>query len=158
MKEAQKFRVLLWIFLSLSLPLGLQATGEGGTDIVDTSHLKFFIWQKNGVVVGYELDEHPNVTINTEAFVLTTTDMRLVYAPGDIVRFTLEDVNINDPTTLGDVNGDATIDLTDAIMIVYYSLGQKQAGFNEVLADVNNDGNIDLTDAITVVYKSLGAQ
>ena len=58
----------------------------------------------------------------------------------------------------GDVNGDGTTDLTDAIMIVYHSLGQQQDGFNEAAADVNGDGNIDLTDAIIVVYKSLGAE
>lgn len=58
-------------------------------------------------------------------------------------------------TYLGDVNGDKKVDLTDAIMIVYSSLGQDTEGFNEAEADVNNDGNIDLTDAITVVYESL---
>lgn len=61
-------------------------------------------------------------------------------------------------TTPGDVNGDGNVDLTDAIMIVYHSLGQEQEGFNEAAADVNADGNIDLTDAIIVVYKSLGAE
>jgi hypothetical protein len=58
----------------------------------------------------------------------------------------------------GDVNGDNELDLTDAIMIVYYSLNLEQAGFNKAVADVNNDGMIDLTDAIIVVYKSLGVQ
>lgn len=56
----------------------------------------------------------------------------------------------------GDVNGDGNVDLTDAIMIVYYSLGAEPVGFNEAAADVNSDGNIDLTDAIEVVYSSLG--
>lgn len=58
---------------------------------------------------------------------------------------------------LGDVNGDNAIDLTDAIMIVYYSLGQEPSGFNKAMADVNGDGTTDLTDAILVVYTSLGA-
>lgn len=57
----------------------------------------------------------------------------------------------------GDVNGDGTVDLTDAIMIVYYSLDAPQTGFNKNLADVNDDGTVDLTDAILVVYQSLGA-
>lgn len=59
---------------------------------------------------------------------------------------------------MGDVNGDGTIDLTDAIMIVYYSLGQQPEGFIEKAADMNGDGAIDLTDGIIVVYKSLGAE
>ena len=56
---------------------------------------------------------------------------------------------------MGDVNGDEVVDLTDAIMIVYYSLGQIPAGFIIDAADVNGDNAIDLTDAIMVVYQSL---
>lgn len=55
----------------------------------------------------------------------------------------------------GDVNGDGSVDLTDAILIVYHALGQQLTDFIEAAADVNADGNIDLTDAITVVYQSL---
>ena len=58
----------------------------------------------------------------------------------------------------GDVNGDGSTDLTDAIMIVYYTLGQEQEGFDETTADANGDGIVDLTDAIIVVYKSLGVE
>ena len=56
----------------------------------------------------------------------------------------------------GDVNDDGRVYLTDAIMIVYSSLGMAQTGFSEGAADFNNDGRIDLTDAIGIVYKSLG--
>ncbi|MBR1665569.1 MAG: dockerin type I repeat-containing protein [Bacteroidaceae bacterium] len=58
--------------------------------------------------------------------------------------------------TPGDANGDGNVDLTDAIMIVYSSLGVVQPGLIEKAADVNGDSEIDLTDAIIVVYKSLG--
>ena len=61
-------------------------------------------------------------------------------------------------TLMGDVNGDGSVDLTDAIMIVYYSLGQQPEGFIEKAGDMNDDSSIDLTDAIIVVYKSLGAE
>lgn len=59
---------------------------------------------------------------------------------------------------LGDANGDGSIDLTDAIMITYHSLGAAQPGLNLNAADVNRDGVVDLTDAITVVYRSLGTE
>ena len=61
-------------------------------------------------------------------------------------------------STPGDVNGDGNVDLTDAIMIVYYSLGATQSNFNAAVSDVNGDGVTDLTDAIIVVYQSLGAE
>ena len=58
----------------------------------------------------------------------------------------------------GDVNRDYRVDLTDAIMIVYASLGVSQTGFIAKAADVNGDGRVDLTDAVIVVYKSLGVE
>ena len=56
----------------------------------------------------------------------------------------------------GDVNGDDKVDLSDAIMVTYYSLHQIPAKFNEAVADMNDDGEIDLSDAIIIIYKSLG--
>ena len=58
----------------------------------------------------------------------------------------------------GDVNGDGEVDLSDAIMVTYYSLHVAPANFIEAVADVNGDGEIDLSDAITIIYKSLGVQ
>ena len=58
----------------------------------------------------------------------------------------------------GDVNGDDEVDLSDAIMVTYYSLHQTPAKFNEAVADMNGDGQIDLSDAIVIIYKSLGVK
>ncbi len=58
----------------------------------------------------------------------------------------------------GDVNGDDVVDLSDAIMVTYYSLHQIPAKFNEAVADMNDDGEIDLSDAIIIIYKSLGVK
>ena len=54
----------------------------------------------------------------------------------------------------GDVNNDHSVDLTDAIIIVYNSFPDAPPGIKKLYADVNGDGAIDLTDAIIVVYKS----
>ena len=56
----------------------------------------------------------------------------------------------------GDVNRDGQIDMTDAISIVYYYLGQRPKVFLTETADMNNDGRIDITDAIIIVYQYLG--
>ncbi len=58
----------------------------------------------------------------------------------------------------GDVNGDGEVDLSDAIMVTYYSLHVVPASFNEAAADMNGDGQIDLSDAIIIIYKSLGVK
>ena len=51
---------------------------------------------------------------------------------------------------LGDVNGDGEIDLTDAVMIFDYYMGEEMTGFIEAAADFNSDGDIDLTDVVSV--------
>ena len=65
--------------------------------------------------------------------------------------------NENPSTVLmGDVNGDGEVDLSDAIMVTYYSLHTAPANFNVAAADMNGDGEIDLSDAIIIIYKNLG--
>jgi hypothetical protein len=58
----------------------------------------------------------------------------------------------------GDVNGDGEVDLSDAIMVTYYSLHKVPANFNTEAADMNADGEIDLSDAIIITYISLGVK
>ena len=93
--------------------------------------------------------------------------------PGAMVDVTVQAVDVNGNTSpwsevisfellgsvlLGDVNGDGQVDLTDAILIVYHSLGEAQHMLIEAAADMNGDGKIDLTDAIIVVYQSLATE
>ena len=61
------------------------------------------------------------------------------------------------PILMGDVNDDGEVDLSDAIMVTYYSLHEIPSNFNEAAADMNGDEEIDLSDAIIIIYKSLGA-
>ena len=56
------------------------------------------------------------------------------------------------------MNGDGKVDLSDAIMVTYYTLHEIPTNFNEAAADVNGDGKIDLADAITITYMSLGVE
>lgn len=57
---------------------------------------------------------------------------------------------------MGDVNGDEEVDLSDAIMVTYYSLNVHPTNFIVAAADMNTDGHIDLSDAIIITYMSLG--
>ena len=122
----------------------------------------------------------PNVYINGEArdiTMLSESDFEVQLSDQDMeymmtIYITVNDLagnqgrffqtfNIDKPdpnSIMGDVNGDGEVDITDAIMIVYHSLGLEQEGFNASVADVNGDRKIDITDAIIVVYKSLGAE
>ena len=60
--------------------------------------------------------------------------------------------------SLGDVNGDGYINVTDVVCIVYDILGQTQTGFIRIAADVNNDGEVNITDVTAVVTMILAAE
>ena len=53
--------------------------------------------------------------------------------------------------TLGDTNGDGSVNVTDVMLIVYYILGNPLPAFYEEVADMNGDARIDVTDALLVV-------
>ena len=52
---------------------------------------------------------------------------------------------------LGDANGDDKVDITDALCIVNYLVGNPPADFNAAAADVNGDGKITIADAVIVM-------
>ena len=52
----------------------------------------------------------------------------------------------------GDVNGDGTVTMSDANVVVnYYLATTKPSGFNMTAGDVNNDGTITMSDANQIV-------
>lgn len=51
------------------------------------------------------------------------------------------------PTANGDVNGDGTVDIADAVSV----LNVMAEGTNDAKADVNNDGKVDIADFVSVL-------
>ncbi len=102
--------------------------------------------------------------IPVDSIVIVPVENGLTYDYYVLVTDSAGNKEIKEPATeftilaimLGDVNDDGEVDLTDAIMIVYHSLGQTPTTFRKERADMNGDGLVDLTDAIIVVYESLG--
>ena len=58
--------------------------------------------------------------------------------------------------TLGDVNGDGSVSVTDVTMTISHILGRTPDGFNAAAADVNGDGSISVTDVTTIISIILG--
>ena len=56
-------------------------------------------------------------------------------------------------TLKGDANGDGEVNLTDALVIVDYTLGRELKDFIYSNCDLNNDGEVDLSDALIIVDK-----
>lgn len=57
---------------------------------------------------------------------------------------------------LGDVNGDGTVDIADAVCIAYHIVGKATPTFYEIVADVNDDGTVDITDAVRIINFVVG--
>ena len=81
-------------------------------------------------------------------------------ATADAVSHTCEDatfrVTVNGAYTLGDVNGDGSISVTDVTMVISHILGQTPDGFNKDAADINGDGDISVTDVTMIIGIILG--
>ena len=58
--------------------------------------------------------------------------------------------------SLGDVNGDGTVDIADAVCIVNHIVGKPTPVFIDAVADVNNDGAVDIADAVRIVNLIVG--
>jgi subtilisin family serine protease len=52
--------------------------------------------------------------------------------------------------TYGDVNGDASINITDAVLVLKY-ITDPSLGINILVADVNGDSDINITDAVLIL-------
>ncbi len=84
----------------------------------------------------------------------TTLTARFVFnptSPGEPEGGTQGDV---DTTKKGDVDGDGTVDVSDAVGIINYFL----SGSNDSNYDVNGDGTVDVSDAVEVINLYLNSK
>ncbi len=77
-------------------------------------------------------------------------DGTLITLPDTKVTVTIEDC------LLGDVNGNAGVDIGDAVSIVNYLVGKQSMNFVTKAADTNKNGQIDIGDAVTIVNYLVG--
>lgn len=59
--------------------------------IVPEPYLRFFVWLRNGEVHAYDIDEHPDVALVEEKFILTSSRQTVHYNASEVLRFTLQD-------------------------------------------------------------------
>ena len=83
-------------------------------------------------------------------------------APADknsapIALFTFEYAKTEPDVTYGDVNGDNTIDVSDALLVCQFYLGNvAPTDAQNAAADVNGDGAVDVSDASMICQFYLG--
>ena len=67
-----------------------------------------------------------------------------------------EIVEMQPEFVLGDVNGDETVDIADAVAVVNHVVGKANTSFVEQAADVNGDGVVNIADVVRIVNLVLG--
>ena len=60
-------------------------------------------------------------------------------------------ITIKTPLIPGDANGDGNVNISDAVAIVNYILGNASSNFVFEAADVNGDRKITISDAVGIV-------
>ena len=83
--------------------------------------------------------------------VLTTSDKQTLRPEARSFVLT-----VTEPYTMGDVNGDGYINVTDVVLIIDEILQRHPNNFIAEAADVNFDGDINVTDVVIVIDAILG--
>lgn len=114
----------------------------------DGSHIK----GNEGELLSLPLFANNNVeegenTISLKSIVLTTESGKTLYPKDVNATLTVNTTSY----TMGDVNGDSNINVTDVVSIVNHILKRDNVKFIEEAADMNGDGIINVTDALSIV-------
>lgn len=115
--------------------------------IYNSANYKFLGWYKNGTLFNES---------DTFKFIMPEEDITLTANLEEIV---FNPANPEDPNSvvlqMGDVDGDGTINTTDAVVVINYYLGHPVSNFHEKQADMNGDGYINTADAVAIINKYL---
>ena len=128
---------------------------DGGTYHITIFSLSSSAFKENdGVLLYLQLlaDAHGQTTVYIKNIELSTQDGSRLNPPDISAKVTICDIPV------GDVNGDGEVTISDAVAIVNYRLGRKQARFVRAAADVNGDSEITITDAVRIVNMILSAE
>ena len=131
----------------------------GGWNLIDENTLRIIYFQTTPVVdqpqTGYLLT--PSFMINEDTedeifeFEVDNFNVTDLSTGGIPAIFTDFSVNVM-PSTLGDVNGDLTMDISDIVIMVHFILETLEPGMaQQIVGDLNNDGILDVFDIIQLV-------
>ena len=110
-----------------------------------------------GAVAYIVLDIGKNTAVGDHTIQLThvqlteknDTELITIDAPDQLSTLTVTEA------TLGDVNNDGRINVTDVIAIIAHILEDTPSWFVEAAADLNGDGLVNVTDAVAAIQMAL---
>ena len=127
--------------------VGVLLTADDGTQV-------FQLRVRSNEAVGEEIslrvyhagtgkEYYPDITVDfTSQSVVGTPSEPLVLIVNTVLK--------------GDVNGDGTVDIADAVAVVNHVVGKANTSFVEQAADVNGDGVVNIADVVRIVNLVLG--
>ena len=129
---------------------GIDATiGDGLSLFIATdSVVSFLIEPEEGYAIGsvryggVDVTNQLNNGVFTTSAVSANTKLEVSFVEGDAPVVTV---------MLGDANNDAVVNVSDAVVIVNYILGDESAVASLVNADANEDGVINVADVVSTV-------
>ena len=109
---------------------------------------KLQVWQADGEVVTFDLDEEPVTTYADGNLVIKTSKKTITYPLEKVKKFTYF---IPNNILLGDADGNGVVDAADVIEVSNKILGKPSAMFVEKNADVNGDGKVNAIDVVLII-------
>lgn len=113
----------------------------------------FLGWYENGRQVSESSSF--NYYMGTETVTLEARFLYNPVNPGEPTSGATEGV---DNGTVGDVDGDGIVDISDKVVLVKHYLNGSTSELNSRTADANNDGVVDISDAVRIVNNYLNSK
>lgn len=115
------------------------------------------IKDSEGAIMNIDLDIADNVDVGRYIMEISDVYLATNMLETIVLNCSNSELTVKD-FTIGDVNSDDHVTVTDVISIISYVLGEEPTQFILPAADVNGDGNVTVTDAISVIDKILNNQ
>lgn len=109
---------------------------------------KLLVWQADGKVVAFSLDEEPVTTYSNGNLIITTTSKTVTYPLEQVRKYAYF---LPKARLLGDADGNGEVNSDDIKEISQKILGKPSDKFVEGNADVNGDGYINVKDIVLIL-------
>lgn len=141
------FTILIAVLMSI-----VSTNAAGKTKVIEA---KLQVWQADGKVVTYALDEEPVTTYADGNLVIKTSKTTITYPLEDVRKFTYF---LPNNLLLGDADGNGTVDTDDIVEVSNKIMGKPSDNFVEGNADVNGDGVVNAVDIVLILSSLLTPQ
>ena len=141
------FTILIAVLMSI-----VSTNAAGKTKVIEA---KLQVWQADGKVFTYALDEEPVTTYADGNLVIKTSKTTITYPLEDVRKFTYF---LPNNLLLGDADGNGTVNTDDIVEVSNKIMGKPSDNFVEGNADVNGDGVVNAVDIVLILSSLLTPQ